>query len=443
MAVRPYLARLTLAAIVSLLSYGRIQAQEALDLEKAIALALERNEDVLIAKTRYEASASRIREAVADALPNISANASYIRNIQRPVFFFPNPITGEQTAFRVGNKNVYTATINFSQPLYQAGKVGRALKVARLFREFSKERYHATRGDIILAVTEMYFRVQLARRLVEVNRLTRDQSREHLLNARLLFQQGQVSEFDTLRAYVEYVNLLPVVINAENQYELAMNQLKELIDYPADRQLFLTDSLEYRPEPLPSLDEAFRIAMQKRPEINQLQLQAEMLRQNIGIVRANIFPKLYLNGAWQTQAQSDKFDAGPQGFKNSLSASIQLQIPIFDGMRTYAQIDQARAEYKNALYNLEKLKEQIRIELKSLLYSIQEVQKSIEAQQQNILQAMRAVELAELRYREGQATYLDLGDSRLALNRARTNFYQSVYSYLVLLTQLQRAMGTL
>ena len=185
------------------------------------------------------------------------------------------------------------------------------------------------------------------------------------------------------------------------------------------------------------------MAMQKRPELNQMELQAKMLQQNIGIVRANILPKLYLNGSWQTQAQSDKFDTGPQGFKNSLSASIQLQVPIFDGLRTYAQIDQARADHRKSLYSLEKLKDQVRLQLKSLLFSLKEVRKSIEAQQSNIFQAKRAAELADIRYRAGQSTQLDLGDARLALNQAQSNYYQSVYQYQVLAVQLQRAMGAL
>ena len=112
-------------------------------------------------------------------------------------------------------------------------------------------------------------------------------------------------------------------------------------------------------------------------------------------------------------------------------------------MRTYAQIDQARAEYRKAVYNLEKLKEQIRLQIKSLLFSLREAEKSIEAQQQNMVQARRAVELANLRYREGQSTYLDLGDARVALNQAQSNFYQFVYEHHVLKSQLFRAMGIL
>ena len=420
-----------------------LPAQQPLSLKQAISLALERNEDILIAKTDYDAARAKVREAVADALPNISANALYIRNIQRPVFFFPNPITGEQTAFRVGNINAFSATVNIKQPLYQAGKVGRALKVAKLFRRFSKEGYRATRGDVILATIDAYYQVLLAQKLVQVNRQTYEQALEHLKNARLLFQQGQVSEFDTLRAFVETVNLQPLVLGSENRYHIALNNLSDIIDAPSDQPLTLTDSLVYRPEPLPSLEDAFATAMQKRPELNQISLEAEMRKQNIGIVRANILPKLYLNGSWQTQAQSDKFDAGPQGFKNSISASVQLSVPIFDGLRTYAQIDQARAEYRKVMYNLEKLKEQIRLQLKSLLFSLREVEKSIEAQQQNIAQARRAVELANLRYREGQSTYLDLGDARVALNQAQSNYYQFVYNHHVLKAQLYRAMGVL
>lgn len=419
------------------------QKNHTLSLSQAIERALTYNEDVLIARSNLRASGAQVREAWAEALPEVSFSGLYARNIKQPVFFFPNPITGEQTAFRVGSKNSYSAAINVQQPIFKAGKIGRGLKSARLYREFSQQAYQATEGDVRLAAIESYYQVLLSAKLIEVNQQSVQQSQRHLENTRLLFLQGQVAEFDTLRAYVDYVNLLPALIRSENEYAINLTVFKNWIDVDLDDTVTFVDSLVYRPEEVPSLGEALAIAMQRRPELLQAGLQVGILQQNIGIVRSNILPSLYLNGSWQSQAQSDEFDFGQQGFVSSLSASLQLQIPIFDGFRTYAQVDQARADHRNALYEKQKLEDQVRVEVKSYYFSMQEAMKSIEAQSSGLRQARRALTLADLRYREGQSTALDVGDARLALNRAQSNYYEAIYIYLVAVNRLKRAIGLL
>ncbi len=431
-------------ALILLSGSAQAQSSLSLSLEEAVEHALKNNEDILIAENSVRAAKASVREARADALPNITLSGQYLRNIKRPVFFFPSfSDPNVQVAIRIGSLNAYSAALSLSQPLFRAGKVGKALKVAKLFTRFSEEGQRSTRADVILAVHEAYYQVLLAGRLLEVNRQNEAQTLRHLERTRKLFAQGQVSEFDTLRAWVSSINIRPTVIAAENALEITRNTLKNLIGVPYDVALELRDSLSFRPRPLPTLEEAIRLAEAQRPELRQLELEVRMRRLNIGIIRADILPSLNLIGTWQSQAQSDRSDFGDQGFVKSLSAGLQLTIPIFDGMRTYARMDKARAEHRTAVYTLQKIKEEIHVQVKSLLYSVEEARKTIEAQQGNIDQARRALELAELRYREGQATLLDLDDSRLALNQAQTNYYQAVYNYLIARINLDRALGVL
>ena len=74
-----------------------------LDLDEAIELALTNNEGMLVADNSVENAGQRIREAWADVLPNISFSGLYTRNFKQPVFYFPDPLTGRQTAFRIGS----------------------------------------------------------------------------------------------------------------------------------------------------------------------------------------------------------------------------------------------------------------------------------------------------------------------------------------------------
>lgn len=430
--------------IVIFLNALPAQNSHELTLSQALEIALKQNEDVLKAKNNLASANSQIREARADALPNITFSGSYTRNLDLPVFFFPsftNP--GEQQAIRVGSDNSYSAIVSVAQPLFRAGKIGRALKVAKLFKQYSSEGYKGVRGDVIVNVHDGYYQVLLAQKVVEVNRQTSDLTRQHLDYSRTLFQQGQVSEYDTLRQFVEFVNTQPVLLNSQNTLQVSLNNLKNIIGIDQSDELTLLDTLAYKPQQIPDLAAAMAKAEENRPELKMVSLEASMRQQNIGIVRAAILPSVDLIGSWRAQAESDKWDFGKAGFVKSTSAGVQLTIPIFDGFRTYAQVDKARAEYQNALYDESKVRDQVQVEIKSLINNAKEAEKSLWAQRSNLNQAQRALELAQLRYREGQAKTLDLEDAVLALNQAKSNYYRILTSYLMVKIRLDRAMGVL
>ncbi len=435
-----------LYGLFALLFINTVAAQQVheLSLAQALKIALEKNEDVLKAKNNLAAANSQIREARADALPNISFSGSYTRNLDLPVFFFPsftNP--GEQQAIRVGSENSYAAMVSVVQPLFRAGKIGRALKVAKLFKNYSSEGFKSIRGDVIVNVHDSYYQVLLAQKVLQVNRQTSELTRKHLEYSRILFQQGQVAEYDTLRQFVEFINTQPILLNSQNTLQVSLNNLKNIIGIDQSDELTLTDSLKYSPQQIPGLTAAMAKAEENRPELKMVNLEASMRQQNIGIVRAAILPSVDLIGTWRAQAESDKWDFGKAGFVKSTSAGVQLTIPIFDGFRTYAQVDKARAEYRNALYDESKLRDQVEVEIKSLLNNAREAEKSIWAQRSNLKQAKRALELVELRYREGQAKTLDLEDAVLALNQAKSNYYRILTSYLMVKIRIDRAMGVL
>jgi outer membrane protein TolC len=447
--------RKTLAILSLFLMSGALaQAQDdgpvlRLDLKTALRIALEKNRNVQIAREDLRTAQARVREARSGAMPQLRAQGLYVRNIRRPVIFFPDfgaldTLTSLEKAplrpIKIGSKNAYQASLTLEQPLFLAGKIGRAIKISRLFSEFTDWGYQATELEVKRSVKEAFYGALLAREMVEINRQSMQQAAAHLDNTRKLFAQGQVSEFDTLRAWVDYANTLPVVLQAENDFEIAKNNLKNLLVLPLDRKIELVGELNYKPRSLPAYEDLKSLALEYRPELRQMEFQIRMLQQNIGLVAADRYPQLYLSGNLQTQAQSNRFDTGT-GFITSLSASLRLQFPVFDGFRISSLVQQAKVDYNKARRQYDQLRDAVSLEVKSILLTLQQTEQSLIAQRHNIRQAERALEIAEVRYREGAATQLEVGDARLALNLARRNYAQTVFNYELALAQLERATG--
>ena len=73
--------------------------------------------------------------------------------------------------------------------------------------------------------------------------------------------------------------------------------------------------------------------------------------------------------------------------------------------------------------------------------NFKEAQKRIEVQSTTISVAERSYKISLLRFREGIGSRLELTDAELHLNKAKTNYLQAVYDYLVAGTQLEKALG--
>jgi len=420
--------------------FGQKQETLNLSLEKAIDRALENNEEVLISRNDVRNADAMVREAWADAYPDITFSGLYTRNIKQPVFFFPDPVTGEQMAFRIGSKNAYSMTLNVDQPLFQSGKIFGGIQAASLFKKASREGLKAVRSEVILNVKRAYYTVLLNRQLLDINRQSLEQQGDVLERTRKLFREGQVSELDTLSSWVDYVNIQPAVLRAENNLRVSENQLKEQIGLDLRTEIGLTDTLRYQKMGEFSLSELQQQALRNRPELKRLELQSDVFQKNITITRADLLPKLYLNGTYQGVAQSDQFDFG-SGFQNSITGSIRLEIPIFNGFRTYAQIEQAQVDYENNRHQLEMFKDNLMIEVQTILLNIEEAEKRVDVQRDAIAQAERALFMAERRYSEGVGTRLEVGDALLALNLTRTNYAEAVYDHQVALAELYKAIG--
>ncbi|MFQ5709109.1 MAG: TolC family protein [bacterium] len=426
--------------VLTTLAFSQEKLPIKLSLNQAIELAYKNNENILIAGNDVQTARAQIREAWADALPEVRFNGLYTRNFKQQVFFFPDPATGKQRAFRIGSRNSYLLSLTVEQPLFQSGKVTGGIKAANLFKKLSNQRFQAVQADVVLAVKKAYYTVQLDEQLLAIDQQSLDQRLAHLINSRKLFLQGQVAELDTLRAWVDYTNLQPGVYRMESNLRIAENQLKQIVGLDLEQEITLAGALDYDPTDGISIADVYQEAFQKRPELKQLRFQAAILKHNIGITRADRLPKLFFSASYDNIAQSDQFDFG-SGFNSSISGTLRLEVPIFTGLRTLAKVQQAKLSYKNAEYQIQMFEDNLKIELKTIYLNIKEAEKRVEAQQHAINQSERAFRIAQRRYNEGVGTQLELGDALLALNVSKTNYARAVYDHRIALAELEKAIG--
>lgn len=415
-----------------------------LTLEKALSLAQEQNRDVLIAEQeRYRADA-QISEARSGAFPQITVSGQYSRFLKKPVLFIPpnSPInpSSSTVAFELGSDNAYQGGATLSQALYNK-RVGVAMDIAHTYHDFAEEGYRATSEDVALQVKRAFYGVLLTQKLVEANREGLDVVRANYENVQSQFKHGAAAEFDLLRAEVQLANTEPMVISAENNLLLATNALKSLLALPLESPVVVQGEFTFTELPAEAIVQRRQEALKSNPSLVQLSLQESMLEQNITVEKANYFPALNLFGSYQWQAQDNTFRIRDYLWANTVNVGLQISFPLFDGFKTSARVQQAEIEWQKLKYTRLKAEEGVKIQVQSAELRMTEATKRIQGQEKNISQAEKALQIAQTRFKSGVGTQLELLDTQVAMTRARTNYAQAIYDYLIARAEWQRAVG--
>lgn len=445
---RAVLALLAVALLAVPLAGQEPRDTLVLTLEEAVTRALATSEEVQTARAQRSLADAQITQARAGAFPQVTGGVAYNRTLASifdglqlgaPPEPGEEPPTNPFASLPFGRPNTWSASLQITQPLYTAGRVGTALAIARNVRAAADLQIEEAEADVALQVREAYFQLVLAEQMVDIAREAHALADQTLRQVELFRQQGTASEFDVLRARVERDNLEPGIVEARNARRLAELNVKRLVNLPAERPIAPATPLA---PAVADVDRAaLRAALERRPALRALDEQVAAREGAVRIARAERLPSIGAAANFAYQAFPDQVSPFDTDWRRDWSVGVQASVPIFNGFRTRGQVDQARAELRIAELQRAQLRQGLELELEAALGEFDAARAQIEARRATVAQAQRALELAELRFRSGLATQLDISNARLLLQQARVHEAQALYNYVNALARLERVSG--
>ncbi|MDZ7374114.1 MAG: TolC family protein [candidate division KSB1 bacterium] len=433
------------AALLSL--PGQIKAQDTLrlTLDDCIHLALERNPSYLAVAEQTEVARGRVREALGAFLPQVNLQGAYtwLEKVFAveipPLFRFPG-LPAKPIRTELDFTLDYQGTLQFTQPIFTSGRLWHAFQQARLAQQLTLQQVRQARQQTILQTIRSFYGCLLADEFVRVAEQAVHVAQEHRETVERQRQVGMATDFDVLRARVQEANLMPRLAQARNGQRVAYLALKTIIGVSPETPVQLLGTFQYRQPELP-LEEAVRQALRKRPEVRQAELQREIGEHALRLVRASDNPTLALVGNYNFRSNvlTTKLDR----WDDYYTVNVALSLPIFDGFTTHARVTQARAQVTSADLGLEATRRAIRLEVEQAYLKFQEAEERLNSQRTNVDQARESVRIAELSYKQGLITNLDVISAQLALMEAETNWSQALHDCSVADAEIRKAVGIL
>ena len=152
---------------------------------------------------------------------------------------------------------------------------------------------------------------------------------------------------------------------------------------------------------------------------------------------ANI-PSLALAFNYSINAMTNDFKFSEYTWNPYSTGALALSIPIFAGGQKQNQLRQTRIQQEQLALQKEDAIRNIEIGVMQVVSSLETSLKQYQAAQKTIEGAQAGYEIAKKRYDVGSGTLLELQEAQLGLLQARLNVNQSVYTYMILKSSLDK-----
>ncbi len=413
---------------------------EPLSRAQAVARALEKNPDILRSVADNDKLNGRAREARADALPEIALHGAFQRYLDPG--FLNSPNIGEFPpelieAFRPLPTNLWGTSVSVRQTLWSFS-LGKAIRAAHYATHLGQENLERVRQDVALRAILAYNGYLVALERVRVAETLVHQKEGQLEMARNRRVSGVATDLEVLRFEVDLANARTDLLRLQGAAELARGDLNAVMVRPTDTPIEPTDTLAF--VDVPAEQPAVRgEALAHRSELRVIGWNEKIYDEAIGIYRADMQPRLDLNGAfgWAVRLPENFFKTNYRAW----SLSLNLKVPLFDGWRTAGRVAQAQADRARVGQDRVAVETQIDVEAKQAVARLRVARSVLQAAEMNVVQAQKALEMVEANYRLGAATSLDVLDAQAASAQAQVNRVEALYAHANARAGLRYVMG--
>jgi len=410
-------------------------------IREAVQMALKESYQVYAASKMKEISDEVYSQMKSSYYPYLDFNASYNRALLRAKAL--TKIDGEEKMVEATPvNNTYTAQLQANWVLWTGGKVKNTKEYGRLQAESAEYQLRDTKTAVAKQVAQFCYLIIYASALVHVQETYLDIAKQHLDETKERYKQGLSSNLDVLTQQVRVDNIVPQVLQAEKNVELATLHLRQILDKDPETPIYLTWTEEDLALPsTKNLQQLYNMAYEQRPELIVSKLSAEIAEANYKIAKADHYPNLSAYGNYGYNGSTIEGLPDENHYYWSSNVGLQFSMPIFHGYSVSSQVKQKEMYYENAKASYENLKKNIRIQVKEAWLSLDEAKQRIESTKGVVEQAQENLNSKMLRYRNGLISQLELNDAISDLNNSNLTYVQAVYDAHVALSNLNYAVG--
>ena len=414
----------------------------ALGIDDAIDLGLKHNLQILLAQSTEKGVRGQTLSVVNYILPNLKASAQTgTQEINLAALGF-KPASLAAFGIKPGTfdsivkVNTTSAQLSLDETLFSLPDFYLYF-AARKAANVASLNVLNTRGGVVQAVGNQYL-AALADQAQIANAQALEKADEEVLRqATLSHDAGVGTNLDVLRAKVQLQQQQQALVSAENSFAKDKIALNRLIGLPAEQALTLTDPVPYAQYTDMRLDEAKRIAYERRKDLLGLQAQLEVADRARKAVKYERIPTLAINGYYGVLGETTGL------YHGVFTAEGTLRIPISEEGRFRGEREVVEAQQTALRRQIESLKLTIDAQLRSSLLDVQSSGELVKVARSNVDLATEELSDTRDRFAAGVDDNLPVVQAQASLAAAQSRLVATEFQYNQAKLQLARNTGVI
>ncbi len=418
-----------------------------LTLQEAIDLALSENPTIKVADLEVERYDYVRKEMLGNLYPSLSASGTYTYAVVKSEI---------SKGLSFGADNTIAAAAEVGLPLVVPA-VWRSIKMTKVQMENAVELARASRIDMVNAVKKAYYNILLAEQSLAVLRSSEATVSKTVEDTRVQYEHGLASEYNLLTAEVQLSNLQPSIIQTANSIDIAKRLLKMYLSLPENIDIALVGTLDDFRDAILNGGEQLSTDVSENSTLKQLDIQAELLRQNLKLTQTSRMPTLaafgqfaYSGNDMQRPDFSAMMGGGATGgttgstgsagtaeavkksfyWQHPISIGVSLSVPIFSGFKNTNKVRQVRNQIRQLELQRDYVAKSTDVQVRSSINNLLTAREKMFANEKTVAQAQKAYDISNTRYKAGAGTILELNTAELSLTQAKLNYSQAIYDYI-------------
>ena len=346
----------------------------------------------------------------------------------------------------INSDRSFSNTVQVTFPLYTGGRIENTIEAAELGRDAADLMLEATRQGIKAQTTEAYFQILQFRNLIQVNKEAVDTLQAHLDNVNAQYRVGTVAKSDVLRSQVELANQQQALVNAKNNYDVAVATFNNIVGLPTDTIVDAKEDLSYTKYDI-SLPHCTDYALIHRPDGIAMDRAWKQAEAQMKAAKAGYRPNVGI-GVSRSWAGDKPFSTNmnnasqfADSTNDGTTTALSISWDIFDNNVTEAQVQQAKASMRKAEQKLYETQETIQLDVRKAYLNLLAAEQNIHTTKVAVDQAQEDYKIAQVRYSAGVGTNLDVMDAEEKLIETQTTYITALYNYNTSKAALDQAMG--
>lgn len=432
-----------IAIILLIAGFTRISAQsnqvqstfnttDSLTLEVILKEVLANHPAVIKAIEATQLASYGVGMAKTAQLPDIDFGAGYTRMGPIPSITIPGMGT-----FEMAPADNFNAGVNVRQTVSDFSKTKKNIQLQESSQEIANANIDLVRQCLAVQAATNYYALTYVQETIKIKKRQIETLKEHLSFVNKKFESGSATKYEVLSTQVRLSAAETQQVDLETSYKNLITSLNSILGLASNSELRVK-SIQISSIPSENQENKVDFAFNHRTEMKLADLKNQHAELNLAAVKVQNNP---LISAFTSGGFKNGYIPELNKIKANYIAGVTLKVPIYSASRHKYSLMMASSDIHMAQQDRILAQRDILVEVLENDANLQAAARKITQSELQVQQAQEARSLAEVSYKTGSITNLDLLDTETLESESHLNLLKARTEYTLDLFRLKISMG--